>query len=626
MSEANASRTGSEASDEDDVIGTRYLAPELSPLWAHENRTVIKRKLWIALAKIQKRMGFNKISEDGLEEMMKNMENVDIERLAETEEEKKRNMEEDDERKREDAEIEKRYKERKEEVRRLKREARESKALDGSGSGEEDIDSDDERERDIEREREIERRRKESEEKCAEGDDLRCNSADPKDPSRVDKIPPPHVAHTLTNDISVHREAFEELCPKAKGFLQLGASDNYISENCDLILMKKSLNILISKLFLFINYLMKKSHEYMDKALFTQTQTKKAHIITLGKRIAMWNSDLMDVFDQWVTLSFPFRGIKGTNTDTSGTNDKIFDMFDGDVKACTRLNTELAREFEFSPNKLMIVTGRSQMRAFEIRLAHLISVFSQTIFKIMSDVRHLGMQGEIVEGFAPGSEESELMIHKLTPMTCERACLLARYVIIQEFGMTHTYINHWFNKSMNDSSIRHVVMPEIFLLTEHIIDCSYIIFNKLNFNLPLIDKNVSDFIYHINIEEIIARGMRKGVTEDEMEDRIIKIVRQYEKAKKEELKQIEQEEKEGMKRVDKIPPWKACEIDVKTRQERAKSAFKSDPLILSLIDEEPMALNLISLNPKDFIGNAPSQVFQLNQFFSAKTSSLFWIR
>ena len=596
----SGSGSGSEGED-DGVVGTRYLAPELSPLWAHENRAIIKRKLWIALAKIQKRMGYNKISEDGLEEMMKNMEKIEVDLLGETEEEKKRNIEEEEERKREDAEMERRYREREAEEKRLLREKRET-------------DSNKEEE-------------EEEEEEEGSGDDQSERSERSEKSEKEFKIPPPPAIHILTNDISVHRKVFEGQCPKAKGFLQLGAEDNYISENCDLILMKKSLNILISKLFLFINFLMKKSHEYMDKALLTHTQSKRVHIITLGKRIAMWNSDLMDVFDQWVTLSFPFRGIKGIHQPGSGEGEgQIFEMFEGDVKACTRLNTELAREFEFSPNKLMIVSGRSQMRAFEIRVAHLISVFSQTIFKIMSDVRHLGMQGEIIEGFGPGSEEADLMIHKLTPMTCERACLLARYVIIQEFGMTHTYINRWMDKSFDDTSIRRVVMPEIFLLTEHIIDCSYIIFNKLNVNIPLIDKNVSDFIYHINIEEIIARGMRKGVTEDEMEDRVIKIVRQYEKARKEELKQIEQEEREGMKRVDKIPPWKACEMDVKTRQERAKGAFKSDPLIMSLIDEEPLALNLISLNPQDFIGNSPSQVFQLNQFFSAKTSSLFWIR
>lgn len=688
--------------DEDDnmseeyesIIGTRYLAPELSPIWSKENRVLTMRKLWLALAKTQKKLGLVDIPDEAIEEMTQNLNNIDIDKIDEyeilveydmihdmdrfiDEKEREKAMERENDREKmrsagateEDLQLDK-VKEIKEKEHRQK-EIREIRKL---------------REKDmLERERELcvrlEKRKKERQEKEQERErerEQREKNGEKDSEFGVPSKPvyqqheQDSVVRNTMKEVMMNLLAFEDLCPKAKGYLNIGVGYNYVSENCELILMKKSLNTLISKLFLFINFLMKKSHEYIDKPYLTQMEQNRLNIITLGKKIAIWNSDLMDIFDQWAKLSFPFRGVIGELEDEiwykamDGTGPGTgpgegrkyprpsfcekkmvpFKLFKSDVKLCNKFNTELVREFDFSPNKVMIALGKTHMRTFDIYIAHLLGRLSQVILKIMMDVRHLVAQEDLKEGF--GESEEDMSLFKITPMTAERVCSLTKYVIFQELGMNRTYSSHWLDRSMDDTAVKKIVLPESFLLTEHIIDCSYIIFNKMIFHTDIIDENVVDFIHHIIREELVMRGNTKGVPRKDIEERLRKVILEYEKFEKiekererlEKLKE-EEEEKQGMKvpsylpieeqerlkqMQNKPPSWKMYDVDVKTRQERAKIYFRSDPILYRLIDLPPIALNMISLNSKDYMGSAPIQVAQLNHFFSSKTSSLFWIK
>ena len=51
------------------------------------------------------------------------------------------------------------------------------------------------------------------------------------------------------HDIMAHIYAFGDLCPKAKGFLHLGATSNFINDNVDMIIVKESLSVINNMLF-----------------------------------------------------------------------------------------------------------------------------------------------------------------------------------------------------------------------------------------------------------------------------------------------------------------------------------------------------------------------------------------
>ena len=50
------------------------------------------------------------------------------------------------------------------------------------------------------------------------------------------------------HDIIAHIRAFSDICPKAKSFIHLGATSNFINDNVDMIIIKKSIETVSSLL------------------------------------------------------------------------------------------------------------------------------------------------------------------------------------------------------------------------------------------------------------------------------------------------------------------------------------------------------------------------------------------
>lgn len=67
------------------VINTRYKSPLLSPIWSTHHKIFTMRQLWISLAKHQKDLGVESISEDGIQQMIQQQSNIDLAKIQEYE-------------------------------------------------------------------------------------------------------------------------------------------------------------------------------------------------------------------------------------------------------------------------------------------------------------------------------------------------------------------------------------------------------------------------------------------------------------------------------------------------------------------------------------------------------------
>merc|ERR1711862_964531 len=79
------------------------------------------------------------------------------------------------------------------------------------------------------------------------------------------------------------------------------------------------------------------------------------------------------------------------------------------------------------------------------------------------------MGKEIEEPFAKTQIGSSAMAYKRNPMRSERVCSLARYVMSLPNNAAHTHANQWFERTLGDSAIRRIVLPEGFLATDVIL-------------------------------------------------------------------------------------------------------------------------------------------------------------
>jgi adenylosuccinate lyase len=64
----------------------RYASPEMSYIWSPQKKFSTWRKLWLALAQAEKELGLS-ITDEQINEMKKNLENIDFDMAAKKEKE-----------------------------------------------------------------------------------------------------------------------------------------------------------------------------------------------------------------------------------------------------------------------------------------------------------------------------------------------------------------------------------------------------------------------------------------------------------------------------------------------------------------------------------------------------------
>ena len=120
-------------------------------------------------------------------------------------------------------------------------------------------------------------------------------------------------------------------------------------------------------------------------------------------------------------------------------------------------------------SKAVHVSGQTYTRKLDYMVVSALSGLAQSAYKMCGDIRLLASMKEIEEPFGKSQIGSSAMAYKRNPMRSERVCSLARYLIGLPQNCAHTHANQWFERTLDDSSIRRMVLPEAFLAADVIL-------------------------------------------------------------------------------------------------------------------------------------------------------------
>lgn len=99
-----------------------------------------------------------------------------------------------------------------------------------------------------------------------------------------------------------------------------------------------------------------------------------------------------------------------------------------------------------------------------------LSGIAETLHKMTNDIRLLQHLKEVEEPFAKKQIGSSAMAYKRNPMRSERIASLARYVISLGLNQPMTMTTQWFERTLDDSAVRRLSIPEAFLGVDAILD------------------------------------------------------------------------------------------------------------------------------------------------------------
>src|SRR5437867_2462398 len=95
------------------------------------------------------------------------------------------------------------------------------------------------------------------------------------------------------HDVMAHIHAFGDVAPAAKPFIHLGATSAYVTDNADLILMRRGLDLLRGRLFSVLKILASFARKWKDEPTLGYTHLQPAQLTTVGKRATLWMQDLV---------------------------------------------------------------------------------------------------------------------------------------------------------------------------------------------------------------------------------------------------------------------------------------------------------------------------------------------
>ncbi len=377
----------------------------------------------------------------------------------------------------------------------------------------------------------------------------------------------------LRHDVMSHIHVFGEQCPEAMPIIHLGATSCFVTDNTELIQMREGMKILRRKLLKLIAQLADFCEA--NKALPTLgfTHFQPAQLTTVGKRFSLYLQDFVFDFERLnhELDTLPFRSVKGT----TGTQASFLELFDGDHEKCRRLERDVAAAMGF--DRVVAVSGQTYTRKIDYFVLSTLSGIAQSAAKMANDIRLLAHLKELEEPFGKNQIGSSAMAYKRNPMRSERVCSLARYLMNLPGNAAMTEATQWFERTLDDSANRRIVLPEAFLTADIILSLLINITDGLQLWPKVIERHIQAELPFMATENLLMAAVKKGGNRQELHE----VIRRHSMDAARQVKE------------------KGADNDLIDR-------LRNDPAFASIRDDFDSLLD-----PATFVGRAPRQVDEL---------------
>ena len=212
--------------------------------------------------------------------------------------------------------------------------------------------------------------------------------------------------------------------------------------------------------------------------------------------------------------SVKLRGVKGT----TGTQASFLDLFGGDGEKVKELERRVVAKLGYS--KVYGVTGQTYPRKFDYNVLCVLSQIAQSAYRFSNDIRLLQHMKEVEEPFEKHQIGSSAMAYKRNPMRSERVGSLARYVLSLPVNAAVTASTQWFERTLDDSANKRIVIAQAFLSVDAILNLYMNISENLVVYDKVIAKHIAAELPFMATENIMMECVKAGGDRQELHERI----------------------------------------------------------------------------------------------------------
>ena len=322
----------------------------------------------------------------------------------------------------------------------------------------------------------------------------------------------------LRHDVMAHVHTLGDLAPEARGIIHLGATSQFVNCNAELLILRDAMRLVAAKTAALIVALGDFADQWKDLPTLGFTHYQPAQPVTVGKRAVTWAQDF------WLGLedlefrinSLRFRGVRGA----TGTQASFLALFNGDDSKVDALDELVTGKMGWPTDQRLPVTGQTYPRIVDAQITSSIAVIAAAVHKTATDIRLLANRKEIEEPFGSSQIGSSAMPYKRNPMRCERACGMSRFVMTLASSPLQTASTQWFERTLDDSANRRLVLPEAFLALDGCLDIMRDVLSGLVVYPETIKRNLDAELPFMASEELLMEAVQLGRDRQEVHEAI----------------------------------------------------------------------------------------------------------
>jgi adenylosuccinate lyase len=318
------------------------------------------------------------------------------------------------------------------------------------------------------------------------------------------------------HDVMAHIHALGDAAPVARPIIHLGATSCFVTDNADLILTRTALQVVRDKTIAAIDALASFAGKWKSLPCLGYTHFQPAQLVTVGKRAALWCHELvLDLAEiDHVLACLKFLGVKGT----TGTQASFLELFDGDDAKVDTLDRMVAKAFGFEAS--YSVSGQTYSRKVDARVLGALAGVAESAHRFGTDLRLLAHEREIEEPFESEQIGSSAMAYKRNPMRAERMCSLARFLLALPAAVSQTAATQWLERTLDDSAVRRLVVPQAFLAVDGILNLYLNIVPGLVVHPAVIARHVDEQLPFMATENLLVAAVQAGGDRQDLHERI----------------------------------------------------------------------------------------------------------
>jgi adenylosuccinate lyase len=317
------------------------------------------------------------------------------------------------------------------------------------------------------------------------------------------------------HDVMAHIRAYAEQCPKAAPIIHLGATSAFVTDNSDVMTMDEALYLVLGRMCTLRNALWSLAVEHKQTSTLAYTHFQPAQPTTFGKRVCMWMQDLDNDISRLKREkdNLEILGCKGA----TGTCASFLELFGGNYNKVEALDDYISRMLGM---RSVQVSGQTYSRKQDYYVFSVLSGLAQTLSKIANDLRLMSGRGEFYEPFGDKQVGSSAMAYKQNPIKCEKVVSLARLIINNATAIANTAANQWLERSLDDSAIRRILIPETFLMVDEILTTMTDVVKRGQVRRDVMLDNLNEEIPKMVSEGVLMLAVKKGGNRQELHEAI----------------------------------------------------------------------------------------------------------